>query len=69
MPIGDRMPKESDEIYLGEWCGDDPVSLEDLTKLIPQLQKKFGKRAIVRFDAGYNNVSVVIKPTKKVKKA
>jgi len=61
------MNRDEIDMETSEWYGDNPISLEDLKNLIPQLQKKYGKRAIVRFDAGYNNVSVMVKPTKKVK--
>jgi hypothetical protein len=48
--------------------GDGVVTLSGLLELIPRLQQKYGKHAQLSFDAGYNNVSVVIKPSKKVKK-
>lgn len=43
------------------------ICLEDLVKLLPNLQKKYGKKAQLIFDAGANNISVLVMPTKKVK--
>ena len=53
------------EMNLTEIVGDNRITLEELRLLIPKLQKKYGKRATIRFDAGYNNVQVVVAPTKK----
>ena len=50
-----------------ELDGDGIWRLDQLLLLIPQLQKKYGKNNLIRFDAGYNNVQVKITPTKKVK--
>lgn len=52
---------------LTEIDGDDPITLQELADLIPILQKKYGKHVVIRFDAGYNNVSVMVEPTKKQK--
>lgn len=49
------------------WDGNTDITLEELAKIIPRLQKKYGKHAILCMDAGYNNVSALIKPTKKLK--
>lgn len=54
-------------LELEEWNGDGSFTLEQMAKMIPTLQKKYGKRAIVWFDAGFNNIEVKIHPTKKVK--
>lgn len=48
------------EIYCEEWDGDEPITLKKLGKLIPKLRDKYGDAAIVKFDAGHNNVSVMI---------
>ncbi|RJQ25719.1 hypothetical protein C4577_04975 [Candidatus Parcubacteria bacterium] len=53
---------------LPEWDGDKIMSLEDIRLLVIQLQAKYGKRALIEFDAGYNNVITHISPTKKHKK-
>ncbi len=50
--------------YLTEWNWNECISLEQLKQLIPILQKKYGKRAVIRFDAGFNNVSAIIYRTK-----
>ena len=50
------------EIY-----GDGLITLEELAKLVPVMQKKYGKRAVLCFDAGWNNVESTIIPSKKVK--
>jgi hypothetical protein len=54
---------EEHEVDCEEWNGDDSISLSQLAKLIPVLQEKYGVKSRVRFDAGYNNVSVMITPT------
>ncbi|RDJ35299.1 MAG: hypothetical protein DWQ19_10820 [Crenarchaeota archaeon] len=53
------------EIYVDEWDGNLQISLSDLEKLIPELKNKYGAKSLLSFDAGYNNVSVVIVPSKK----
>ncbi len=52
------------EIYCDEIDGDKPISLSKLSELIKILQEKYGKHAVLRFDAGYNNVEVMIRPAK-----
>lgn len=54
-------------VYLPEIDGGGHLVLSDLLKLIPELQKKYGKHAYIFFDAVYNNVQVMIQPTKKLK--
>jgi hypothetical protein len=51
-------------VDLNEIDGDGQISLEELRLLIPKLQEKYGKDALVSFDAGYNNVSAMILPKK-----
>ncbi len=46
---------------------EDLLTLNELKELIPTLQLKYGKNAVFCFDAGANNVSAYIKPTKKQK--
>jgi hypothetical protein len=46
---------------------DDGITLSELLKIIPRLQSKYGIHAKISFNAGYNNVMVKIKPTKKVR--
>lgn len=56
------------EIYESEiWDTDVPVRLDELAEKIKKLQDKYGVRSIIRLDAGYNNVSLHITPSKKVK--
>lgn len=51
------------EIFLKEMeDGNAPITLQELLNLIPTLQNKYGKNAVLRFNAGYNNVSVLITP-------
>lgn len=52
-------------IYVNEINGDSKIKLSKLYDLIPVLQKKYGKHAEIEFDAGYNNVQVIVYPTKK----
>lgn len=61
------MDRQIGEIYLNDdkFDGDGPITLQELLLKIPELQKKYGKYAVIRFDAGYNNVNIVVKPTKK----
>lgn len=56
-------------VYLDreELDGDGQIRLDQLAKLIPTLQKRYGARAVIVFDAGYNNVSVKCYPTKEQK--
>lgn len=42
-------------------------SLSELLEVIPKLQKKYGKHAILSFDAGYYNVWPTIIPSKRIK--
>lgn len=50
-----------------KWDGDDTITLARLAELVPSLQKKYGKNAKICFDAGHNNVSIGVEPTKKQK--
>lgn len=43
------------------------LRLDQLQSLIEKMQRKYGKRATIRFDAGYNSVTAVVEPTKKQK--
>jgi hypothetical protein len=47
-----------------EWDGDEDIPLDRLAQLIPELQHRYGKKALVRLNAGANNVQVEILPTK-----
>lgn len=47
------------------WDVDIPIRLDKLVEKIQQLQEKYGKRALLILDAGYNNVCIRIKPSKK----
>jgi hypothetical protein len=49
------------EMYCDEWDGSAEITLEELEVLLSQLKEKYGK-AKIRFDAGHNNVSVLITP-------
>jgi hypothetical protein len=44
----------------GEW-----MTLEAVIKQLQQMQKRYGRYSLLNFDAGYNNVSAKIKPSKK----
>lgn len=50
---------------LPEWVVDNAVSLVDLAELISNLQRKYGKRSLIEFTAGANNITVLIAPSKK----
>jgi hypothetical protein len=50
-----------------EWVGDATMSLAELEAMIPRLKARYGARAVVRFDAGANNVSVMVRPSKKIR--
>lgn len=43
-------------------------ALADLEKLLPTLKVKYGAKAVLLFDAGYNNISVDVVPSKKIKR-
>jgi hypothetical protein len=49
------------------WCPENPIRLDQLAKKIEELQKAFGVRAIIKLDAGYNNICLNITPSKKAK--
>jgi hypothetical protein len=55
-------------MFCDEWNGDALMPLNELAGLIVDLQKKYGENACLRFDAGANNVMVLIHPTKEVEK-
>lgn len=62
------MKKEDyDWIRVPEWSADSISTLNQLSKLIVKLQKKYGKNALVDFDAGANSVLVLIRPSKRIK--
>ena len=58
--------RASPPIYPEGYEGD-YIRLDELAKLIPIWQKKYGKTATLVHDAGYNSVSAEIHPTKKQK--
>lgn len=41
------------------------ISLKQLEELLPKLKKRYGANAKLKFDAGYNNVCVLVEPSKK----
>lgn len=45
----------------------DNLTLSELAERLPTLMERFGKHAVIEFDAGYNNVSAYTHPTKKQK--
>lgn len=49
------------------WDGDEEITLKKLIEKATKLQKKYGKNAVIKLDAGYNNVSVLLTPSKKTK--
>jgi hypothetical protein len=51
--------------HLDEWDGDSLISVDDLIVKLQGIKKKYGGRSVLSFDAGYNNVSVEIVPSKK----
>lgn len=51
-------------IYCNEWDGDSNISIKNLEKLLLSLKKKYGANAHIAFDAGHNNVQVMIQPSK-----
>lgn len=57
---------EQKEQYCDEWDGDAAIPLDKLAELIEKLKEKYGAKATIYFDAGANNVSVMVKPTKKI---
>lgn len=59
--------KKTKAVDVKEFDGDGTIKLSALYELIPKLQKKYGKHAELEFDAGYNNVQVIVYPTKKEK--
>jgi hypothetical protein len=50
-----------------EWSGDKAIKLNELLQLVKALQKKYGKDAKIMFNAGHNNVMVLICATKDIK--
>ncbi len=54
-------------IYCHEIDGDEVISLLKLEQLIQEMKKKYGIRSQICFDAGHNNVSAMIKPSRKKK--
>lgn len=48
---------------------DDPyeVPLKDFRKILDAIEKKYGKKSTITFNAGYNNVSCYVKPSKRTK--
>lgn len=62
-----KLRKNERELYCHEISGDGQYTLSELLKLIPLLQKKYGQNARISWDAGYNNVSTKILPSKTVK--
>ncbi len=50
------------EIDCSDWRGDYPFRLDHLAELINTLRTKYGDAAAIRFDAGYNNITVRIAP-------
>ena len=53
-------------MFCDEWNGDIPIRLDALAALVEELQRKYGQFATISFDAGANNVSVMIHPTQEV---
>lgn len=47
-----------------EFDGDAAYTLSEVRTRVAALIKKYGTRARLRFDAGYNNVSAVIQPAR-----
>lgn len=54
------------EICCDFWNPDDPISLKELLQKIKQIQKCYGVDSVLRLDAGYNNISLLIKPSRSV---
>jgi hypothetical protein len=45
---------------------DQPIRLDKFIKLLQKLQEEHGKKAFLKFDAGYNSVSgSILKPDQK----
>lgn len=40
--------------------GDIPITLKEWKDIVSKLIKEYGEDASIRFDAGYNNVSIMI---------
>ena len=45
--------------------GDEKMKVKDLIKKLEAVAKKYGANSEIVFDAGYNNVSVLVYPSKK----
>lgn len=56
------------EIDLNELDPDRTHTVSELIGILARARAKYGAKSIVRFDAGFNNVSAFITPSKKMKK-
>lgn len=55
----------NEQIPLGEYPDAGSITLSEFAALIAKWQRKYGVHAILKVDAGYNNISADIIPTKK----
>lgn len=64
MPKPRRTTLRNFMVLLDELDADKPIKLRDLIALLEGAITKYGKEAIVKFDAGHNNIDVKIQPSK-----
>jgi len=56
---------QSSNTKIVDICGASDHQLNDLIAELEKLKKKYGAKTIISFDAGYNNVEILIHPSKK----
>lgn len=56
--------KHYPKVDLPDICGDVGIALNVLEEILPRLMEKYGKHAVMIFDAGANNVQVQMIPTR-----
>lgn len=54
-------------ISVNDWCPDNIFHIGKLIELLQNMQKKYGKNTLIDLDAGYNNIILLIRPSKKIK--
>jgi hypothetical protein len=52
-------------LYIDTLDGDEKHKISDFIERLQELQKKYGMKSKIYFDAGHNNVSVMVEPSRK----